>query len=177
MKRKPKSYKAGSRPGSVIKIFCGSMHPTLCGSPNISLTRRSPPLPERETKFSKIWIQRKPKSYKTESRPGSVQYITSPQNILWICALRPVWVGKYELDEGRDWIISRRSDHLHRDMFTNSNLFYREFWSPSQPSVLSLEVIQCLGPSLYWYILIIFQSNMPIIVTLWQWTTSLFWKS
>ena len=102
MKRKPKSYKAGSRPGSVIKIFCGSMHPTLCGSPNISLTRRSPPPCEREINFSKIWIQRKPKSYKTESRPGSVTvYNQSSKYLVNLCGSANMSLTRREIESFR----------------------------------------------------------------------------
>ena len=178
MKRKPKSYKAGSRPGSVIKIFCGSMHPTLCGSPNISLTRRSPPPCEREINFSKIWIQRKPKSYKTESRPGSVQYITSPQNILWICVGRQIWAWRAERLNHFEEIGSFTQRHVYK--FKPVLLLGVLIAIATFSRVIitaAVEFVQCLGSTLYWYILAIFQSNVHIIVTLWQWTTSLFWKS
>ena len=101
MKRKPKSYKTGSQPGNVIKIFCESMHSTLCGSPNISLTRRSLPSPERETKFSKVWIQRKQKSYKTES-PGSVTvYNQSSKYLVNLCGSANMSLTRREIESFR----------------------------------------------------------------------------
>ena len=69
------------------------MHSTLCGSPNISLTRRSPPPPERETKFSKKGNQN---PIKLNDDQEVSQYITSPQNILWIYVGRQIWAWRGE---------------------------------------------------------------------------------
>ena len=172
MKRKPKSYKTGSRPGSVIKIFCESMHSTLCGSPNISLTRRSPPPPERETNFSKIWIQRNENPKKLNHDQEVSQYITSPQNILWICVGRQIWTWRGERLNHFEQIGSFTQRHVYKfKPVLQGVLITIATFSP----VIRSNTMLC--SSLYWYILIIFQSNMPIIVTLWQWTTSLFWKS
>ena len=167
MKRKPKAYKAGSRSVSVIKIFCESMHSTLCGSPNISLTRRSPPPPERETKFSKKGNQN---PIKLNDDQEVSQYITSPQNILWICVGRQIWAWRGE----RLNLFEEIGSFTQRQIQTCS----KGSSDHRRPVIIAeIEVVQCLGSSLYWYILAIFQSNVPFFVTFWEWTTSLFWKS
>ena len=152
MKRKPKAYKAGSRSVSVIKIFCESMHSTLCGSPNISLTRRSPPPPERETKFSKKGNQN---PIKLNDDQEVSQYITSPQNILWICVGRQIWAWRGERLNHFEQIGSFTLRHVYKfKPVLRGVLITVATFSPV--IIAEVEVVQCLGSSLYWYILAIF---------------------